>query len=146
MRRSIFEIGDAHLHSGTENLVEITKSGTIFVATQTLSGTVRTYRDGYKKRQKKRKKKRLLCLPIRWIESTCGPYKPLESSLIHRKSERSVLALKIGPFRWVKYSPIFESNLVPLTRANTSVQSTTTDQNPRAEMGPVWTGIGAVLA
>ena len=31
MRRSIFEIGDAHLHSGTENLVEITKSGTIFV-------------------------------------------------------------------------------------------------------------------
>ena len=146
MRRSIFEIGDAHLHSGTENLVEITKSGTIFVATQTLSGTVRTYRDGYKKRQKKRKKKRLLCLPIRWIESTCGPYKPLESSLIHRKSERSVLALKIEPFRWVKYSPIFESNLVPLTRANTSVQSTTTDQDPRAEMGPVWTGIGAVLA
>ena len=141
MRRSIFEIGDAHLHSGTENLVEITKSGTIFVATQTLSGTVRTYRDGYKKRQKKRKKKRLLCLPIRWIESTCGPYKPLESSLIHRKSERSVLALKIGPFRWVKYSPIFESNLVPLTRANTSVQSTTADQDPRAEMGPVWTGI-----
>ena len=65
MRRSIFEIGDAHLHSGTENLVEITKSGTIFVATQTLSGTVRTYRDGYKKRQKKRKKKRLLCLSIR---------------------------------------------------------------------------------
>ena len=146
MRRSIFEIGDAHLHSGTENLVEITKSGTIFVATQTLSGNVRTYRDGYKKMQKKRKKKRLLCLPIRWMESTCGPYKPLESSLIHRKSERSVLALKIEPFRWVKYSPIFESNLVPLTRANTSVQSTTADQDPRAEMGPVWTGIGAVLA
>ena len=138
MRRSIFEIGDAHLHSEKKNLVDITKSGTIFVATQTLSGTVRPYRDGYKKR--------LLCLPIRWIESTCGPYKPLESSLIHRKSERSVLALKIGPFRWVKYSPIFESNLVPLTRANTSVQSTTTDQDPRAEMGPVWTGIGAVLA
>ena len=128
LRRSIFEIGDAHLHSGTENLVEITKSGTIFVATQTLSGNVRTYRDGYKKMQKKRKKKRLLCLPIRWIESTCGPYKPLESSLIHRKSERSVLALKIEPFRWVKYSPIFESNLVPLTRANTSVQSATADQ------------------
>ena len=148
MRRSIFEIGDAHLHSGTENL-DSSKSpnpARFSWLTQTLSGTVRTYRDGYKKRQKKRKKKRLLCLPIRWIESTCGPYKPLESSLIHRKSERSVLALKIGPFRWVKYSSIFESNLVPLTRANTSVQSTTADQDPRAEMGPVWTGIGAVLA
>ena len=153
MRRSIFEISDAHLHSGTENLAEITKSGTIFVATQKLSGTVRTYRDGYKNRQKPISFKRnnhparasnffvLLCLPIRWIESTWCPYKPLESSLIHRKSERSVLALKIGPFRWVKYSPIFESNLVPLARANTWVQSTAADLDPRAEMGPVWTGI-----
>ena len=77
------------------NLAEITKSGTIFVATQKLSGTVRTYRDGYKNRQKAISFKRnnnparassffvLLCLPIRWIESTCGPYKPLEWSLIH---------------------------------------------------------------
>ena len=95
MRRSIFEIGDAHLHSGTENLAEITKSGTIFVAAQKLSGTVRTYRDGYRNRQKAISFKRnnkparassffvLLFLPIRWIESTCGPYKPLQSSLIH---------------------------------------------------------------
>ena len=34
--------------------------------------------------------------------------------LLHCKSERSILALKIGPFRWVQYSPIFESNLSPL--------------------------------
>ena len=123
------------------------------MATQKLSGTVRTYRDSYKNRQKAIIFKRnnnparassffgLLCLPIRWIESTCGPHKPLESSLIHHKSERSVLALKIGPFRWVKCSPIFESNLLPRTRANTLVQSTTADQDPRAEMGSVWTGI-----
>ena len=32
----------------------------------------------------------------------------------HCKSERSVLALKIGPFRWVKYSPIFESKSGPI--------------------------------
>ena len=32
---------------------------------------------------------------------------------LHCKSERSVLAQKIGLFRWVKYSPIFESNLAP---------------------------------
>ena len=30
------------------------------------------------------------------------------------RSERSVLALKTGPFRLVKYSPIFGSNLAPL--------------------------------
>ena len=35
---------------------------------------------------------------------------------LHCKSERSVLAQKIGPFRWVKYSPIFESNLAPLNQ------------------------------
>ena len=34
----------------------------------------------------------------------------------HCKSERSVFALKTGPFRWVKYSPIFESNLAPLNQ------------------------------
>ena len=34
----------------------------------------------------------------------------------HCKSERSVFALKIGPFRWLKYSPIFESNLTPLNQ------------------------------
>ena len=31
--------------------------------------------------------------------------------------------------------------MVPLIGANTSVQSTTADLDPRAEMGPVWTGI-----
>ena len=36
------------------------------------------------------------------------------------KSERSVLALKIGPFRWVKYSPIFEYNLAPLNQGQYS--------------------------
>ena len=58
------------------NLAEINKSGTIFVATQKLSGTVRTYRDGYKNRQKAISFKRnnnparassffvLLCLPF----------------------------------------------------------------------------------
>ena len=34
----------------------------------------------------------------------------------HCKSERSLFALKIGPFRWLKYSPIFESNLTPLNQ------------------------------
>ena len=32
-------------------------------------------------------------------------YVPLAAS--HCKSERSVLALKMGPFRWIKYSPIY---------------------------------------
>ena len=32
------------------------------------------------------------------------------------KSERSVLALKMGLFWWVKYSPIFVSNLAPLNQ------------------------------
>ena len=40
-------------------------------------------------------------------------YKPT-SGYIHPKSERSVLALEIEPFRWVTYSLIFESNLAPL--------------------------------
>ena len=39
---------------------------------------------------------------------------------LHCKSERSVLALKIGPFQWVKYSPIFESNLAPLNQGKYS--------------------------
>ena len=39
---------------------------------------------------------------------------------IHSKSERSVLALKTGPFRWVKYSPIFGSNLAPLNQGQYS--------------------------
>ena len=34
----------------------------------------------------------------------------------HCKSESSVLALNLGPFRWVKYSPIFESNLAPVNQ------------------------------
>ena len=39
---------------------------------------------------------------------------------LHCKSERSVLAQKIAPFRWVKYSPIFESNLAPLNQGQCS--------------------------
>ena len=39
---------------------------------------------------------------------------------IHSKSERSVWALKTGPFRWVKYSPIFGSNLAPLDQGQYS--------------------------
>ena len=47
---------------------------------------------------------------------------PMQSSnqYTHSKSERSVLALNIGPFRWVKYSPIFESNLAPLNQGQYS--------------------------
>ena len=36
------------------------------------------------------------------------------------KSERFALALKMGPFLWVKYSPIFESNLAPLNQGQYS--------------------------
>ena len=39
---------------------------------------------------------------------------------VHSKSERSVLGLKIGPFRWVKFSPILESNLAPLNQGQYS--------------------------
>ena len=53
----------------------------------------------------------------------------------HRKSERSVLALKMGPFRGVKYDPIFESNLAPLKEGQYS-SSTWADLDPKAEMGP----------
>ena len=36
---------------------------------------------------------------------------------LHCKLRRSVLALKIGPFQWVKYSPIFDSyDVAPLIR------------------------------
>ena len=41
----------------------------------------------------------------------------------------------MGPFRRVKYSPILESNLVPLIMANT-VQLTRADLDPGAEMDP----------
>ena len=51
------------------------------------------------------------------------------------KSGRSVLALKIGPVRWVKYSPIFESNLAPLNQGQYSPISYGWF-GPRAEMGP----------
>ena len=37
----------------------------------------------------------------------------------HCKSEKSV-TLKVGPFRWVKFSPIFESNLAPLNQGQYS--------------------------
>ena len=53
------------------------------------------------------------CVSDRWkrIQLTVGII-----WIPHRKSERSVLALNIGPFRWVKYSPIFESYLAPLNQ------------------------------
>ena len=41
---------------------------------------------------------------IFWYFQTATCY---NSSLVHSKSKRSVLAPKMGPFRWVKYSPIF---------------------------------------
>ena len=44
-------------------------------------------------------------------------------------------ALKIWPFRWVKYSPIFESNLAPLNQGQYSPISQGWF-GPRAEMGP----------
>ena len=40
--------------------------------------------------------------------------------IVHSKSERSVLALKTGPFRWVKYGPIFGSNLATLNQGQYS--------------------------
>ena len=57
------------------------------------------------------------------------------ATLLHSKSERSVLAIKMGPFWWVKYSPIFESNLAPLNQGQHS-QLTRADLVPGAEMGP----------
>ena len=41
----------------------------------------------------------------------------------------------MGPFRWVKYSPIFDSNLAPLIRTDAD-QLHRTDLDPRVEMGP----------
>ena len=35
---------------------------------------------------------------------------------VYTLNQKDVLALKIGPFRWVKYSPIFGSNLAPLNQ------------------------------
>ena len=54
---------------------------------------------------------------------------------VHCKSERSVLALRMRPFRGVKYSPILESNLAPLITTNID-QLPRADVDPRAEMGP----------
>ena len=59
----------------------------------------------------------------------------IQIASIHSKSERFVLALKIGPFRWVKYSPIFGSNLAPLNQGQYSPISYGWF-GPRAEMGP----------
>ena len=39
---------------------------------------------------------------------------------IRCKAERSGLALKMGPFRWVKYSPILKSNLAALNQGQCS--------------------------
>ena len=148
MRHSIFEIGDEHLYCVTE--ISPKSPNPVRFSWRRKSYQVRRRQQEQAKSNEFQAKQQpctcikflvLLDLRIRWIESTCGPYKPLESSVIHRKSERSVLALKNGPFWWVRYSPIFESNLVPLIRANTSVQSTTADLDPRAETGPAWTGI-----
>ena len=35
------------------------------------------------------------------------------ATLLHSKSERSVLAIKMGPFRWVKYSPFLSLIWLP---------------------------------
>ena len=57
--------------------------------------------------------------------------------IYHCNSERSVLAVQIGPFRWVKFSPIFGGSCVaPLIRAFT-VQLAWADLDPRAEMSPI---------
>ena len=44
----------------------------------------------------------------------------------------------MGPFRWVKHSPIFGSNFAPIIRTN-AVQLPSADLDRRAEMGP---GVG----
>ena len=59
---------------------------------------------------------------------------PLILIILHSKSE-TVLALKIGPFRWLKYSPIFESNLAPSNQGQYSPISHGWF-GPKAEMGP----------
>ena len=57
--------------------------------------------------------------------------------IYHCKSERSVLAVQIGPFRWVKFSPILgDSYVAPLIRAY-RVQLPCADLDPRAEMSPI---------
>ena len=51
--------------------------------------------------------------------------------LLYCKSEGPVLALKVGPFRWVKYSPIkIRPSTVQLPRVSTA------DLDVRAEMIP----------
>ena len=52
------------------------------------------------------------------------------------KSERPVLALKMRLFRWVKYSPIFYSNLAALNQGQYTGPITRAYLDPRAEMGP----------
>ena len=66
--------------------------------------------------------------------------------IYHCKSERSVLAVQIGPFRWVRFSPILGGSYVaPLIRAHT-VQLPWADLDPRAEMSPIvncdWIALG----
>ena len=57
--------------------------------------------------------------------------------IYHCKSERSVLAVQIGPFRRVTFSPILGGSYVaPLIRAYT-VQLPWADLDPRAEMSPI---------
>ena len=51
----------------------------------------------------------------------------------------------MGPFRGVKYDPIFESNLAPLKEGQYS-PSTWADLDPKAEMGPAWAGIAFWLS
>ena len=69
-------------------------------------------------------------------------YAAAASGSIHdfNKGALSIRKICFSPkneaFRWVKYSPIFESNLAPLIRANT-VQLPTADLHPGAEMGPI---------
>ena len=59
---------------------------------------------------------------------------------LHFKWKKSVLALKMWPFRWVKsYGPIFESNLAPLHQGQYSPIT-------RAEVGQPWAGIAFWLS
>ena len=59
------------------------------------------------------------------------------------------LALKIGPFRWVNYSPNFESNLAPLNQGQyTPIQSNCLGLiwTQRLKWAPVWDGIASWLS
>ena len=59
----------------------------------------------------------------------------------HCKWKRSVLALKMGPFGWVKYSPIFESNLAFLKSGQIQSNYLGMFWTQGLKSAPVWAGI-----